>query len=76
MNFDEAQLRRLDMTLLLVFDEAMASGKLSAAAKRLGLTQSAISHALKRLRDVFEDEAFSRHPVPWRCGPRSPRHFG
>jgi DNA-binding transcriptional LysR family regulator len=31
---------------LLVFEEVMASRKLSAAAKRLGLTQSAISHAL------------------------------
>ena len=71
MNFDEAQLRRLDMTLLLVFDEAMASGKLSAAAKRLGLTQSAISHALKRLRDVFEDELFIRTPHGVQPTPRA-----
>ena len=56
----------------------MASGKLSAAAKRLSLTQSAISHALKRLRDVFEDELFvrtasSRHRAAWPCGRRWPR---
>jgi DNA-binding transcriptional LysR family regulator len=60
--FDDTELRRLDLTLLLVFEEAMASRKLSAAAKRLGLTQSAISHAMKRLRDIFGDELFIRTP--------------
>ena len=60
--FDDIELRRLDLTLLLVFEEVMASRKLSAAAKRLGLTQSAISHALKRLRDIFGDELFIRTP--------------
>jgi DNA-binding transcriptional LysR family regulator len=62
MPFDDAQLRRLDLTLLLVFEEVMASGKLSAAAKRVGLTQSAVSHALKRLREIFGDELFIRTP--------------
>ena len=61
-DFDDAQLRRLDITLLLVFEEAMANGKLSAAARRLGLTQSAISHAIHRLRDVFDDDLFIRTP--------------
>jgi DNA-binding transcriptional LysR family regulator len=54
-----------------VFEEAMAAGKLSAAAKRLGLTQSAISHALKRLRDVFDDELFIRTPRGVRPTPRA-----
>ena len=70
-NFDDAQLRRLDATLLLVFEEAMASGKLSAAAKRLGLTQSAISHAIGRLREVFGDELFIRTPRGVRPTPRA-----
>jgi DNA-binding transcriptional LysR family regulator len=60
VKFNDTQLRRLDITLLLVFEEAMATGKLSAAAKRLGLTQSAISHAVGRLRDAFGDELFIR----------------
>jgi DNA-binding transcriptional LysR family regulator len=71
MAFDDVQLRRLDITLLLVFEEAMAQGKLSAAARRLGLTQSAISHAVKRLRDVFDDELFIRTPRGVRPTPRA-----
>lgn len=59
---NDSQLRRLDVTLLLVFEETMATRKLSAAAGRLGLTQSAISHALRRLRDIFGDELFVRLP--------------
>lgn len=71
MKFDDAKLRRLDVTLLLVFEEAMASGKLSAAAKRLGLTQSAISHAVGRLRDAFGDELFIRTSRGVRPTPRA-----
>ncbi|MBN8902499.1 MAG: hypothetical protein BGO51_01545 [Rhodospirillales bacterium 69-11] len=67
----DAELRRLDLTLLLVFEEAMASGKLSAVARRLGLTQSAISHALKRLRDIFGDELFVRTPRGVQPTPRA-----
>jgi LysR family transcriptional activator of mexEF-oprN operon len=70
-HFDDIQLRRLDITLLLVFEEAMAQRKLSAAAKRLGLTQSAISHAVKRLRDVFDDELFVRTPHGVQPTPRA-----
>src|SRR5689334_11124633 len=71
MDFDDAQLRRLDLTLLLVFEEAMATGKLSAAARRLSLTQSAISHALRRLREVFDDDLFIRTPRGVQPTPRA-----
>jgi DNA-binding transcriptional LysR family regulator len=70
-HIDDTQLRRLDLTLLLVFEEVMARGTLSAAAKRLGLTQSAISHALKRLRAVFEDDLFVRTPRGVQPTPRA-----
>ena len=53
-------IRKLDMTLLLVFQEVMRHRKLTAVAERLGLTQSSISHSLRRLRDVFGDELFLR----------------
>ena len=52
-NLNHAQLRRLDLTLLLVFAEAMRTRKLGAVADRLGLTPSGVSQALARLRDVF-----------------------
>lgn len=59
-NMNDIQLRRLDLGLLLVFEAVMQTGKLTRAAERLGLTQSAISHALTRLRDIFEDPLFVR----------------
>jgi DNA-binding transcriptional LysR family regulator len=61
-DIDAAKLRRLDMTLLLVFAELLRHRKATEVAKRLGLTQSAISHNLKRLRVVFDDELFLRRP--------------
>ena len=57
-----SQLRRLDLTLLLVFLGLMRHRKALDVAGELGLTQSAISQALKRLRDIFEDDLFLRRP--------------
>ncbi|MDZ7576421.1 MAG: LysR substrate-binding domain-containing protein [Pseudotabrizicola sp.] len=57
-----SQLRRLDLTLLLVFLGLLRHRKALDVATELGLTQSAISQALKRLRDIFEDELFLRRP--------------
>lgn len=56
------QLRRVDPTLLLIFAETLRRRKLSAAADRLGLTPSAVSHALGRLRALFGDALFVRRP--------------
>ena len=50
------------MTLLLVFLSMMRHRKAVAVAREMGLTQSAISHALKRLRDAFGDPLFLRQP--------------
>jgi DNA-binding transcriptional LysR family regulator len=61
-DIDFSKVRRLDMTLLLVFAELLRHRKATEAAKRLGLTQSAISHNLKRLRAVFDDALFLRRP--------------
>ena len=58
----DIQLRRLDATLLMVFSEALRTGKLSVAATRLGLTQSAVSHCVQRLREIFDDPLFLRRP--------------
>ncbi len=59
---NDAQLRRLDAGLLLVFEEVLRTRNLSRASERLRLTPSAISHALARLRDIFGDPLFLRRP--------------
>src|SRR5437764_772619 len=52
----------LDLNLLRVFEALMQERSATRAGERLGLTQSAISHALNRLRYVLEDELFVRGP--------------
>jgi len=61
-DFDLNQIRRLDGGLLLVFRELLRTRRASVAAERLGLSPSAISHALSRLRDLFGDPLFVRRP--------------
>ncbi len=56
------ELRRLDLTVLLVFLGLIRLRKATAVAGELGLTQSGVSQALRRLRDVFGDELFLRRP--------------
>jgi DNA-binding transcriptional LysR family regulator len=55
MNF-----RTLDLNLLRVFDAVMAEHSLTRAAQRLAMTQPAVSHALKRLREALGEELFVR----------------
>jgi DNA-binding transcriptional LysR family regulator len=51
-----------DLNLLRVFDTLFEERSVTRAGERLGLTQSAISHALSRLRFVLDDELFVRGP--------------
>ena len=57
---DNAALHRFDLNLIKVFLAISDSGSLTQAANRLGLTQPAVSHALRRLRDDFGDPLFVR----------------
>ncbi|MGH7045816.1 MAG: LysR family transcriptional regulator [Stellaceae bacterium] len=52
----------VDLNLLRVFDALIEERSVTRAGERLGLTQSAISHALNRLRYMLEDELFVRGP--------------
>jgi DNA-binding transcriptional LysR family regulator len=61
-DMDISHIRQIDGTLLLVFQELLRERRATAAAARLGLTQSGISHALNRLRLLFGDELFLRRP--------------
>jgi DNA-binding transcriptional LysR family regulator len=57
-----SELRKLDLTLLLVLLGLLRHRKATGVASELGLTQSAISQCLKRLRDIFGDPLFLRRP--------------
>src|SRR3990167_5376604 len=54
-------LRHIDLNLLVIFQAIYSESNLSRAAKALGLTQPAISNALRRLRDVYQDPLFVRN---------------
>lgn len=51
-----------DLNLLRVFDVLFEERSVTRAAARLGLSQSAVSHALNRLRHMLHDELFIRSP--------------
>lgn len=55
-------LSRVDLNLLVVFDALMAERQVTRAAAQVRLTQPAVSHALRRLRHLFDDELFTRGP--------------
>jgi DNA-binding transcriptional LysR family regulator len=51
---------RVDLNLFRVFDAIWRSGSLTIAAEQLHLTQPAVSNALARLREHFDDPLFQR----------------
>jgi DNA-binding transcriptional LysR family regulator len=61
----------LDLNLLRVFDALIEERSVTRAGARLGLTQSAVSHALGRLRDILDDELFRRGPEGMLPTPRA-----
>ena len=52
---NEIDLKRIDLNLLVVFEALMSERSVTRAAERLGRTQSAVSHALARLRQQLGD---------------------
>lgn len=57
---NEMNLRTVDLNLLTVFSAIYDHGRLTRAAEVLGMTQPAVSHALRRLRILFDDPLFER----------------
>ena len=51
---------RVDLNLFTVFDAIYTEGSVTRASHKLNLTQPAISHALGRLRQMFNDPLFVR----------------
>lgn len=56
-----ANLAGFDLNLLKVFDAMLREGSTVRAGERLGLSQPAVSAALKRLRHAIGDPLFVRH---------------
>lgn len=53
-------LRSIDLNLLVIFDALMAEKSITRAARKIGITLSAMGHALNRLRHTFDDELIER----------------
>jgi DNA-binding transcriptional LysR family regulator len=56
--------KSIDLNLLSTFEAVMMELNVSRAAERLNITQPAVSHALRRLRRITNDELFIKVP----CG--------
>ncbi len=61
-HISQTEIRKLDFTLLLVMRGLLRHRRTTTVAEELGLSQSAISYALSRLRSTFGDELFIRRP--------------
>lgn len=57
---DGLELRQVDLNLLVALDALLTSRSVTAAARRLGLGQPAVSHALGRLRALLGDPLLVR----------------
>ncbi len=53
-------LNNTDLNLFIAFDVIYTERNLTKAGHVLGITQPAVSNALSRLRDTFDDELFTR----------------
>ncbi len=66
-----ANLRGVDLNLLVVLDALLRERHVTRAAQMVGLSQPAMSSALARLRNVFNDELLVRTAAGMRPTPRA-----
>lgn len=64
-------LANVDLNLLVVLAVLLEERSVTAAAARLARTQSAISHSLARLRELFDDPLFVRVGAGMQATPRA-----
>jgi DNA-binding transcriptional LysR family regulator len=57
------RIETFDLNLLRIFDALFQHGSVSAAGEEIGVSSSAISHSLGRLRELFDDELFVKGPA-------------
>lgn len=61
MTSSNYHLHHIDLNLLVALQALIEEGGVTRAAKRLHVTQSAMSQTLRRLRELFDDELLVRH---------------
>jgi DNA-binding transcriptional LysR family regulator len=66
----------VDLNLFLVFRAIYASRSVTVAGEKLCITQSAVSNALRRLRDRFNDPLFVRTPTGMQPTPMADQLIG
>lgn len=64
-------LRRVDLNLLVALDALLAERHVTRAALQIGLSQPAMSNALRRLRHMMKDELLIRTPSGMEPTPRA-----
>jgi DNA-binding transcriptional LysR family regulator len=65
------KLTNIDLHLLMALDALLLEANVSRAAKRIELSQSAASHALRRLRDILGDPLLVRVGTRMELTPRA-----
>lgn len=60
MGIDAVNLARIDLNLLTHLDALLTEKSVTRAAVRVGISQSAMSHNLARLRELFSDSLLTR----------------
>lgn len=60
MGWDLIEAKDIDLNLLIVFQEVFQERQISSVARKLNLSQPAVSNALARLRKTLNDELFVR----------------
>src|SRR6516225_757206 len=71
MSIDIINLNRIDLNLLVHLEALLSERNVTRAAARVGIGQSAMSHNLARLRELFDDELLTRGPEGLRLTPRA-----
>lgn len=67
----EIDIKQIDLNLLIVLKVLLEENSVTKASQKLNLSQSATSHALKRLRKMFNDPLLERSSSGMRGTPRA-----
>lgn len=71
VDMHEVNLRAVDLNLLVVLEALLEERSVTRAAERLHMSQPAVSRALQRLRDTFDDLLIARSGTHYTLTPRA-----